>query len=285
VKLFGYLILILIFLVGLVACNGAAVLNGITPSSSFDRTKSVSYGELARQTLDVYRAAELKSGTPVIVFIHGGSWSDGSKDIYKFVGDAFAKDGYDVVIPNYRLYPDASYPSVVIDTAKATQWAVEEFNRPIVLIGHSAGGYNVLQTVFAPEISAQSGLQVCQSVAGVVALAAPTGAYELKEEPYITIFPERFLGDDAPLNRAKAGGVKVPPILFIHGTDDTTVGPKNSEDLATAIGTPDAVRLYPDRGHTDVIRLLSRHFDGDSTIKDDILTFLQDLPSQAFCSP
>jgi acetyl esterase/lipase/uncharacterized protein YbjQ (UPF0145 family) len=283
-KFLGYLLLTLILLAGLVACNGAAVLNGITPSSSFERDKSVSYGPLERQSLDVYRASEPKAGAPAIVFVHGGGWEDGSKGLYKFVGDAFAKDGYDVVIPNYRLYPEASYESLLEDTSIAAAWAVRELGRPIVLMGHSAGGYNVLQSVFAPDESAQHGLKVCESVAGVVALAAPTGAYELKEEPYISVFPQRFLGDDAPLNRAKAGSLSVPPILFIHGSDDTTVGPKNSQELATAIGRPEAVKLYPGRGHIDVVRLLSRHFDGDSAIKDDILGFLEGLPESDFCT-
>ena len=267
---------------GLVACNGAAVLNSITPSSAYNKTADLSYGPLPRHTLDVYRADRPVPGAPTVVFVHGGSWSEGRKDIYKFVGDAFASQGFDVVIPNYRLFPEARYPDMVSDTARASAWAVESFARPVVLIGHSAGGYNVLQAVFAPEISAEAGLDVCASVAGVVGLAPPTGAYELTDEPYVTIFPDRFLGDSAPLFRAEQGRADVPPLLLAHGADDTTVGLKNSEELAALTGAE--LRIYQGRNHIDTVKLLSRFFDDDETLKSDILTWMAALDTTGpFC--
>ena len=276
--------LLLIAAFALVACNGAAVLNTLTPSSSFERERAISYGDHPRQTLDLYRAASPRDGAPTVVFVHGGGWNDGSRKLYKFIGDSFAKEGFDVVIPDYRLHPEAVYPSVVEDTALAAAWAVQNLRRPIVLMGHSAGGYNVLQTVFAPEIAAESGLDVCNSVAGIVGLAPPTGAYELEEEPYVSVFPNRFRGDDAPLNRAKAGFTTVPPILLVHGSDDTVVGPRNSTELGEALGDRATVRIYPDRDHTDVVRLLARLFEDDSPMKADVLAFIRALPTEpSFC--
>ena len=267
-------IVVLIALLGLVACNGAMVLNTLTPSASFDRERDIAYGEHPSQRLDIYRAVEARADAPVLVFVHGGSWKDGSKDLYKFVGESFAREGYDVVIPSYRLHPESVYPDMVEDTALAASWAVERFGRSVVLMGHSAGGYNVLQTVFAPEISAKSGLDVCTQVAGAVALAPPTGAYELKEEPFVTIFPERFLGDDAPLNRAEAGQTEVPPVLFVHGTEDTTVGPKNSTELGAKLQERAQVLLVEGRGHIDVVRLLAKLFEDDSLIKPAVVEWL-----------
>ena len=282
-KVLATLVAVLFALGALVACNGAAVLNSITPSSAFDRTNDIAYGPLPRQRLDVYRAVEPREGAPTVVFVHGGGWNSGSKSIYKFIGDSFAMEGLDVVVPDYRLHPDAVYPSVVEDTALAAQWAVEEFSRPVVLVGHSAGGYNALQTVFAPELSAASGLEVCESVAGVVALAAPTGVYELEDEPYTTVFPARFRGDDAPINRARGVGgtapfTEVPPILLVHGTEDTVVGPRNSTDFAPVLGPRARLAVYEGRDHIDPVRLLSRRFDGDSTLKADVMSFIEGLP-------
>ena len=270
-------------LLSLAACNAATVLNTLTSSASFDREREIAYGELPRQTLDIYRAVEPRESAPVLVFVHGGGWEDGDKKLYKFIGESFAREGYDVVVPNYRLHPESVYPDPVTDTALAAAWTVEAFGRPVVLMGHSAGGYNVLQTVFAKAISEGQGLDVCTNVAGVVALAPPTGAYELKEEPYISVFPGRFLGDDAPLNRAKAGEVEVPRILFIHGDADTTVGPKNSTELGTILGPRAQVALYEGRGHIDVVRLLAGMFEDDSSIKATVLAFLEGLPEGGFC--
>jgi acetyl esterase/lipase len=55
----------------------------------------------------------------LIVFIHGGTWEEGSKDDYLFVGEAFASKGYHVLVPNYRLYPDVAFPGFVEDGAGA----------------------------------------------------------------------------------------------------------------------------------------------------------------------
>ncbi len=261
----------------LASCSAVGVLNGITPSSSFDRDKNVAYGDLDRQRMDIYRAATPRDGAPVMVFVHGGSWSEGSKDIYKFLAEGFTKEGYHVVVPNYRLYPEARYPDMVVDTGLAVQAAADLFSgRPVVLVGHSAGGYNALMAAMAPDVS---GLDTCSTVAGVIALAAPTGAYPLTDAPFTTIFPDRFQGSDAPLNRVSG---PLPPTMLVNGLDDTTVGPKNTRELAAkmeAAGLRVESKLYEGMNHTDAVRVLSRHFDGGSPLKSDMLGFMASLPT------
>ena len=269
------------------ACSAVSVLNGITPSGSFDRDKDVPYGQGERAVMDIYRAEEPRAGAPVLVFIHGGSWAEGDKKIYKFLAEGFTMEGFDVVVPNYRLYPQARYPDMIKDTAAAARAASAAFGgRDVVLMGHSAGGYNVLMAAMAPDVSGLD--EVCESVAGVVSLAAPTGAYPLTDEPFITIFPERFGGQDAPVNRV--AGAKLPPLFLVNGLDDTTVGPKNVEVLASALegeGLRVRSKLYPGMNHTDAVRVLSRHFDGDSPLKADIIAFVDSLDTTRddHCAP
>jgi acetyl esterase/lipase len=262
----------------LIGCSAAGVLNGITPSGSFDRDKNVSYGDGPRQMMDIYRADKPKAGAPVIVFVHGGGWNTGDKSMYKFVAEGFTKDGFDVVVPNYRLHPNMKYPDMVVDTGAAVNdVAIRYPDRPIVLIGHSAGAYNVLQTVVAPEVS---GVDVCANVSGVVALAAPTGVYPLTDEPYISIFSEhRLTGDDGPANRSPD---RAPPLFLVNGLDDGTVRATNATIMAesyVAMGLRAEAKTYEGMGHVDAVRVLSRLFDGGSTLKDDILSFIDDLPS------
>ncbi|MGB6230271.1 MAG: alpha/beta hydrolase [Litorimonas sp.] len=268
----------------LAGCSAAGVLNGITPSSSFERDKGVAYGQADRQTMDIYRAAEPKAGSPVIVFVYGGGWTRGSKGMYKFVAEGFTKDGYDVVVPDYRLYPDSVYPDMVRDTGAAVRAVAARFpDRSLVLMGHSAGGYNVLMTALAPDLS---GVDVCGRIAGVVSLAAPTGAYPMTDEPYVSIFPERFGGNDAPINRTDR---PFPPLYLVNGLDDTTVGHPNATQLGEALGSGRVtVKLYEGMNHIDPVRVLSRHFDGDSPLKEDIVTFIDALPAKGesgFCAP
>ncbi|MGJ8559258.1 MAG: alpha/beta hydrolase [Litorimonas sp.] len=262
----------------LISCSAAGVLNGITPSSSFDRDKNVAYGDGPRQMMDIYHADEPKADAPVIIFVHGGGWNAGDKSMYKFVAEGFTKDGFDVVVPNYRLWPDMVYPEMVMDTAAAVKDVSMRYpGRPLVLMGHSAGAYNVLQTVVAPDVS---GVDACANVSGVVALAAPTGVYPLKEEPYISIFADdRLTGDDGPANRTP---IRSPALFLVNGLDDKTVRPTNATIMADryrALGLRAEAKTYDGMGHVDAVRVLSRHFDGDSSLKADILRFIDGLPS------
>lgn len=262
----------------LISCSAAGVLNGITPSGSFDRDKNVAYGDGPRQTMDIYRADAPKSGAPVIIFVHGGGWNAGDKKMYKFVAEGFTKDGYDVVVPNYRLHPGMKYPDMVVDTGAAINDVAMRYpDRAIVLMGHSAGAYNVLQAVVAPEVS---GIDACAAVSGVVSLAAPTGIYPLTDEPYVSIFPiDKLLGDDGPANRTPD---RAPPLFLVNGLDDGTVRPTNATIMADryqALGLRADAKTYAGMGHVDAVRVLSRHFDGDSDLKGDILRFIDGLPS------
>lgn len=263
----------------LVGCSAAGVLNGITPSSSFDRDKNITYGDGDRQTMDIYRAAAPKAGSPVIVFVYGGGWTRGEKGMYKFVAEGFTKDGFDVAVPDYRLYPDSVYPEMITDTGKAVNAVADAFpGRSLVLMGHSAGGYNVLMTAMAPDLSK---VAACDRISGIVSLAAPTGAYPMTDAPYTTIFPDRFQGQDAPMNRVNND---LPPIMLVNGKDDTTVGYGNAVKLSKSLkasGHAVTLSIYDDMNHIDPVRVLSRHFDGRSALKGDILSFIEGLPAES----
>lgn len=118
------------------------------------RTKNVAYVseksadfDTERHRLDVF-APKRKPGTPrpVVVFIHGGSWNSGSKNLYSFVGRRLAKKGIVAVVINYRLSPAVQVPAMADDCARALRWVTEhaaEFGGDparIFTMGHSAGG-------------------------------------------------------------------------------------------------------------------------------------------------
>ena len=270
----------------LAACSPVGFLNTITPSGSFSLEKNLAYGDLDRQKLDIYTSQTSKSSAPLIVFVHGGSWKDGSKDIYKFIGEGFAREGYDVVVPNYRLYPEAKFPGFVEDTASAVSFAAKRYpDRSLALIGHSAGGHIVTLLGTNSDYFRAAGVDMCSRISSIIGFAAPTGAYPLKEEPFITIFPERFGGKDAPLNNVNSPS---PAMFLMNGGNDTTVGPKNSEQLAAAInarGGSAIYKLYPELNHTEPVKVMSKYYDGDSTLKADVISFIdaQATKQSGFC--
>ena len=258
----------------------AYLLNALTPSTTYNKTKGQSFGSGARDSLDIYRAKTPKADAPVLIFIHGGAWDRGSKGIYKFLAEGFTKSGYDIVLPNYRLYPDAVFPNFLEDNAKAVAFTAELFpGRPIVLMGHSAGGYNVLMLALKDKFLAKFGVNLCETIIGVVSLSAPVGVIPLVGKPLTDIFPDRHAGEDGILNVVSA---PTPPFFLVHGEDDKIVNPVNSTLLAEKViarGGKAQVSIYPGLSHIGPAQVLSRYFEKKSTLKTDIVNFLESLPA------
>src|SRR5262245_27661682 len=63
-----------------------------------------------RQRLDLYVPAKADAPTPVIVWVHGGAWMGGSKDVGVPALPCLGK-GYAVASVNYRLSQHAAFPA------------------------------------------------------------------------------------------------------------------------------------------------------------------------------
>ena len=100
-----------------------------------------------RHVLDVYTPRVKNTTTEVIVFIHGGKWKTGSKELFNYVGVNFAERGKTVVLINYRLTPVVKYGEMAMDCARAVQWVTNQIgyyggdSSKIFLYGHSSGGH------------------------------------------------------------------------------------------------------------------------------------------------
>ncbi|GAB2773469.1 acetyl esterase/lipase [Hymenobacter luteus] len=99
-----------------------------------------------RHRLDVYAPKAAGSRPyPVVVFIHGGNWNSGSKNLYSFIGRRLAKQGVVAVVINYRLAPQVQVPQMADDCARAVIWTathIREYGGDpdrIFVMGHSAG--------------------------------------------------------------------------------------------------------------------------------------------------
>ena len=265
--------------------NPVGFLNGITPSFSYKVSKDIAYGPHERHKLDIYRAKKPDAAKPLLVFVHGGGWRNGDKSMYKFLAQGFTKDGFDVAVPNYRLAPEAVYPDMLEDTALAVAKVSDTYpNRPLVLMGHSAGAYNVLMMGLSPNYLAADDVPLCQRVAGIISLAGPTGAIKLESPKYVAVFPNRFNGKDGAINNVTG---PAPPIMLAQGLEDDQVHPKNATELTAKIEARSGritQELYEGASHNDMVKFLSRYFDGGSTVKADIMSFIDGLPKNGnFC--
>jgi len=100
-----------------------------------------------RRQLDIYHKTKVDTAQDVVIFIHGGSWSSGKKDIYWWLGRNFARKGIMTVTINYGLAPDNKYDQMAIDCATAVKWVANHISdyggnpKRIFIMGHSAGAH------------------------------------------------------------------------------------------------------------------------------------------------
>ncbi|MBH1966354.1 MAG: alpha/beta hydrolase [Comamonadaceae bacterium] len=118
------------------------------------------YGPWPRQVLDIHQTAGANRA-PVLVFVHGGAFVRGDKTIndqmYGNVLTWFAQRGCVGVNVEYRLAPEAPYPSGSLDLGLACAWLEQHIAqyggdpRRICLLGHSAGGTHVASLLCDPR--------------------------------------------------------------------------------------------------------------------------------------
>ncbi|QGZ95184.1 alpha/beta hydrolase [Terricaulis silvestris] len=255
--------------------------DSLTPRDAGVRrvARDMAYGEGARRKLDVYAPTDAAAALPVIVFIYGGSWATGDKDDYEFLGAALASRGFMIVVPDYRLVPEVRFPSFVEDCAAAVRWVsdhVAEYGgdgRRIVLVGHSAGGYNAVMLALAGDYLRSAGV-ADGSIRGAVGLAGPYDFLPFDVNATRNAFgqaPDPQLTQPVHFARADA-----PPLLLLWGVDDDTVGPRNLESLARvqrAAGGRVETKIYQNVDHIDILIALSRPFRGRAPVLDDVTAF------------
>lgn len=129
--------------------------------------KDIPYREnstTVRNLLDVYYPENTEEVKDVLVFIHGGSWSSGKKEIYWWLGKNMARRNVVSVIINYSLSPESQYEKIATDCAMAIKWVRDSIARfggrsdRIFVMGHSAGGHLAALINTDPRFFASAGI-------------------------------------------------------------------------------------------------------------------------------
>jgi acetyl esterase/lipase len=248
---------------------------------AYERHTDLAYGADPQQRLDVY--VPTKGGRApraIVVFWHGGRWTFGDKNDYRFVGAALTELGCVAVVANYRHYPQVKMPGFMDDAAAAALWAAAHAAdygadpRRLYLMGHSAGAHlaalATLDGRYFADLSAPP-----PPIAGVIGLSGPYDFLPLEEDDVKDMFgpPARY-PDSQPINFVRAGA---PPMLLVHGLSDDTVWPRNSINFAAAlkaVGVPVTLRLYPTLTHSDTVAALSAPLRFRAPILGDIGGFV-----------
>lgn len=72
--------------------------------------------------LDLYRPKNIKGKLPVVVFVHGGGWKNGSKNSARTRASWLAQHGFAVAGISYRLTDVAQWPAQIDDCYTAVRW-------------------------------------------------------------------------------------------------------------------------------------------------------------------
>ena len=252
------------------------------------------YGRGPRQALDIWVPGHAGQGDrhPVVVFFYGGGWNSGARGDYGFVGRALAREGFVVVIPDYRLTPRAHWPDFLKDSAAAIAWTREHVaglgGDPdrIALMGHSAGAYNAMMLALDPQWlrGAGSDPSVLRGVAG---LAGPYDFLPLEKGGSA----DKAMGKARPLECTQpiafARG-DAPPLWLATGDADIAVRPRNSQNLAAAIeraGGSATLRIYPGVGHSGIVMALSTPFRGKAPVLGEASDFLRGVTGRRIAPP
>ena len=267
-----------------VGCSSLALglLNLPARFGDYRLVPDLSYGDGTRLALDVYVPRGGAAPRPVVVFFHGGRWSGGRKETYRFAADALTGRGYVAVVPTHRLYPEVRFPVFVQDGAEAVAWTRRHIAAyggdpaRIFLMGHSSGAHiAALLVLDADYLRAAGGSP--DWIAGMIGLAGPydflpLGAPDLKD----MFGPAERYPASQPITFARA---EAPPLLLLHGKADETVYPRNSINLARAVrerGGDAEVKLYAGVGHSAILAALSRPLRGRAPVVDDVDRFIRD---------
>ena len=255
-------------------------INYLTPKDTFEKEEHLAYGLKARNRLDLYRTKNPKKQKPLIVFVHGGSWQHGNKRDYLFIGETFAREGFDVAVINYHLAPEHIFPAFVDDLAQAIHYLNQNKVKlnistdNMILMGHSAGAFNVMSVVY----SAQSqNFKYKDQIKAIVGLAGP--------------YHFDYVGD--PLSEHafdhKISYQQVMPYYFIEpnqikhyllvAEQDQVVERKNALDLDIALrqkGNHSHIAVIPKTGHITIVATLASLMSHYFKTKRTILHFLDE---------
>ena len=242
--------------------------------------QGIAYADGDRMKLDIYGPKNPTGPAPVVMFIYGGSWKQGQRQDYQFVGRALAANGFVVVIPDYRLYPEVTYPSFLEDLASAAKWTQDNIGKyggdtaRFYLAGHSAGAYNAVMLGLDGRYLAAAGAEP----KAVKALAGLSGPYDFL--PLRDPIPRRTFGHYGDLPQTQpATFVRAdsPPAFLATGDADTVVYPRNTTRLARALreaGVEVEERHYAGVDHVRMVLALSRPLRGRAPVLDEMTAFL-----------
>jgi acetyl esterase/lipase len=244
--------------------------------------KDITYAEgqpedEAKHKLDLYLPKE-KTGFPVFLFVHGGSWSSGDRSQYPPLGNRYASEGIGTAVMSYRLAPKNQFPAQIEDVAAAFAWVVNNIakyggntNR-IFVGGHSAGGHLAALLALNPKYLAAQNLSARQ-IKGTLCLS---GAYDVSDGK------EKVFGSDTALRKEASPLFQITnnasPFLITYCEWDYFPLGTQAQDFHAALvkkGIQSSLVFIPKQSHISEMLVVTR--EDDLTAKC-VIEFIRGTP-------
>ena len=242
--------------------------------------------------LDMYLPKAQGQLLPVIVWIHGGGWRAGSKDLCSAM--PLSGQGYAVVSINYRLTGEAPFPAQIHDCKAAIRWVrshAREYGFDpdrVGVWGSSAGGHLVALMGTSGGVKELEGdvggnLEQSSRVQAVCDFCGPASfrREDFEDDQTVRVgngleVVELLLGGPLKENGEKArlaspvehASKDDPPFLIVHGEKDSVVPVKHGQLMAEALqkaGVEVTLRIVPGAGHgvssPETIKMATEFFD------------------------
>ena len=213
---------------------------------------------VAGSTLDLVLPAQRPAVAPVLVYVHGGGWTNGDPQRQaRAMYHALALDGWFVLAIRYPFTPHATVEQQVDTVRAAVRWARTGLAAggvratAVALAGGSAGGHLATMAALTPR-GEDERVDACVGIYAIYDMANRnrTRAHWAKVpgvvmRATVAEAPERYRAL-SPIDRVHDGS---PPLLVVHGTHDTLVPVGEGEQFVAAVraaGRP--VDFVPVRG-------------------------------------
>ena len=247
---------VLLVMSGAPAQSPVAVLHDLQYAEGFAR-------DGRRNTLDLYLPGGVEDA-PVVMFVHGGSWSAGSKERYRGLGEALARNGLACAKINTRMFPFVRPDKMVEDCAHACRWLHDhgaEYGYDgdrLFLMGHSAGAHLVSWLATDDSKWRISGVPR-EALRGVLAMS---GVYDTRPRHVLL---DSVFGLDLDFRLASSpilhASAEAPPFLLLWAGRDLAglaLGGRILAERLRHCGVPVETIEMQDSNHVDYVFRLGR---------------------------
>ena len=231
--------------------------------SRWPHVRDVPYGPGVAERLDLYFPGAVASA-PVHVFLHGGYWRSGSKELYAFLADTVCAAGAIAVIVEYGLMPGTRMSAIVSQVRRSLGWVAKRIadygGHPasLSISGHSAGAH-----LASFALAAAPGEPDGPAPPPVRAALLVSGIYDLEPMTRSFLQPEIRLTEDEVRrwSPCQAGWRSEAHVHIVVGEGETAPFHAQAEALEKRLltsGVPVDRDVVAAENHMTIVRSMGR---------------------------